>query len=111
MCQLPNWHSDHPARQFFPYNKKVVKQTTQMKLQSTNSSSIVDYYPVKFVDGTLLTDWFLRIVSFKGSDATSSKFLRKKDMFDEVNDRVAYGYEVIDFNLIPKIGNPIAGAC
>ena len=82
-----------------------------MKLHCTTSNNIVDYYPVKFVDGTLLSDWFLRVVSFKGTETTSKKFLRKKDMFNEVNDRVAYGYEVIDFNLIPQIGNPIAGAC
>jgi hypothetical protein len=80
-----------------------------MKLESTTST--VDYYPVKFVDGTLMSDWFLRVVSFKGTETTSKKFLRKKDMFDEVNDRLAYGYDVIDFNLIPQIGNPIAGAC
>jgi hypothetical protein len=82
-----------------------------MKLQCTTSNNVVDYYPVKFVDGTLLDDWFLRIVSFKGSDATSSKFLRKNDMFEEVNERVGYGYEVIDFNTIPRVGNPISGAC
>ena len=80
-----------------------------MKLEST--ASTVDYYPVKFVDGTLMSDWFLRVVSFSGSDATSKKFLRKKDMFDEVNDRIAYGYEVIDFNVIPQMGNPLCGAC
>jgi hypothetical protein len=84
-----------------------------MKLQSTTSNSVVDYYPVKFIDGTLLSDWFLRIVSFPGTETTttSKKFLRKKDMFDEVNERVECGYEVIDFNVIPQIGNPIAGAC
>ena len=82
-----------------------------MKLQSTASNNVVDYYPVKFVDGTILTEWFLRVVSFEGTETTSKKFLRKKDAFDEVNDRIAYGYEVIDFNLIPQIGNPIAGAC
>jgi len=32
-------------------------------------------------------------------------------MFDEVNERVECGYEVIDFNVIPQIGNPISGAC
>jgi hypothetical protein len=82
-----------------------------MKLQSTDSNSVVDYYPVKFVDGTILTEWFLRVVSFKGTQTTSKKFLRKGDMFSEVNDRVAYGYEVIDFNLIPQLGNPLCGAC
>jgi hypothetical protein len=82
-----------------------------MKLQSTASDSTVDYYPVKFVDGTLMSDWFLRVVSFKGTETTSKKFLRKKDMFDEVNDRLAYGYDVIDFNLIPQMGNPLVGAC
>ena len=82
-----------------------------MKLECYTTGNVVDYYPVKFVDGTILTEWFLRIVSFEGTETTSKKFLRKNDAFDEVNDRIACGYEVIDFNLIPQIGNPIAGAC
>ena len=82
-----------------------------MKLESTSSNNVVDYYPVKFVDGTILTEWFLRVVSFDGIETTSKKFLRKNDMFDEVNERIVHGYEVTDFNLSPQIGNPIAGAC
>ena len=82
-----------------------------MKLESNTTGNVVDYYPVKFVDGTILTDWFLRVVSFEGIETTSKKFLRKKDTFDEVNERIVHGYKVIDFNLIPQIGNPISGAC
>ena len=82
-----------------------------MKLESNTTGNVVDYYPVKFVDGTILTEWFLRVVSFEGTETTSKKFLRKNDMFDEVDERIAHGYKVIDFNLIPQIGNPIAGAC
>ena len=59
-----------------------------MKLESYTTGNVVDYYPVKFVDGTILTEWFLRVVSFEGVETTSKKFLRKKDAFDEVNDRI-----------------------
>jgi hypothetical protein len=82
-----------------------------MKLESNTTGNVVDYYPVKFVDGTILTEWFLRVVSFEGIETTSKKFLRKKDAFDEVNDRIVHGYKVIDFNVIPQIGNPLSGAC
>jgi hypothetical protein len=64
-----------------------------------------------FVDNTPLEDWFLKIVSMKGSNAMSKKFIRKNDMFDEINERVNIGYEVIDFNTDYQVGNPITGAC
>jgi hypothetical protein len=41
----------------------------------------------------------------------SKKFIRKNDMFNEINDRIEYGYEVIDFNTVRQVGNPITGAC
>lgn len=82
-----------------------------MKLQSTTGTMVVDYHPVKFVDNTILDDWFLKVVSFKGTEEMSKKFIRKHDMFNEINERVGIGYEVVDFNTIHQIGNPISGAC
>jgi hypothetical protein len=82
-----------------------------MKLQSTTGTMIIDYHPVMFDDNTPLEDWFLKIVSMEGSDAMSKKFIRKNDMFDEINERVNIGYEVIDFNTDYQVGNPITGAC
>jgi len=41
-----------------------------MKLESRTTGNVVDYYPVKFVDGTILTEWFLRVVSFDGIETT-----------------------------------------
>ena len=32
-------------------------------------------------------------------------------MFDEINERIEYGYEVIDFNTVRQVGNPITGIC
>jgi len=30
MCHLPNWHNGLAARQFFPYNYKVIKGTAMV---------------------------------------------------------------------------------
>ena len=82
-----------------------------MKLKSNNGELVVDYYPVQFVDGTLLDEWFLKIVYSEKIDKMSKKFIRKNDMFDEINERIEYGYQVIDFNTIRQVGNPITGIC
>ena len=82
-----------------------------MKLKSNNGELVVDYYPVQFVDGTLLDEWFLKIVYSKDMNKLTKNFIRKNDMFDEINERIEYGYEVIDFNTIRQVGNPITGAC
>jgi len=82
-----------------------------MKLKSTTGTMIVDYHPVKFIDNTILDDWFLKVVSSEGSEMMSKQFIRKQDMFDEVNERVGVGYEVIDFNTTHQLGNPTNGDC
>tara|TARA_R110000868_G_scaffold409828_1_gene696179 strand:- start:4828 stop:5082 length:255 start_codon:yes stop_codon:yes gene_type:complete len=82
-----------------------------MKLKSGNDALVIDYYPVQFVDGTLLDEWFLKIVYSEKVDKMSKRFIRKNDMFDEINERIEYGYEVIDFNTVRQVGNPITGIC
>ena len=82
-----------------------------MKLKSNNGELVVDYYPVQFVDGTLLDEWFLKIVYSKDMNKLTKNFIRKNDMFDEINERIEYGYQVIDFNTIRQVGNPITGIC
>jgi hypothetical protein len=82
-----------------------------MKLKSSNDTLVIDYYPVQFVDGTLLDEWFLKIVYSEKVDKMSKSFIRKNDMFDEINERIEYGYEVIDFNTVRQVGNPITGIC
>ena len=42
-----------------------------MKLKSGNDALVIDYYPVQFVDGTLLDEWFLKIVYSEKVDKMS----------------------------------------
>ena len=37
MCQLVNWHSGLVARQFFPYNTKVIRGTTMVTDTTTDA--------------------------------------------------------------------------
>ena len=82
-----------------------------MKLKSNTNTVVIDYYPVKFVDGTILNEWFLKIVSSEDIDRIFKKFIRKNDMFSEIDECVEYGYNVVDFNTNYQVGNPITGIC
>ena len=73
---------------------------------------VVDFYPVKFADGTINTRQVLKIVTFMGGTQSIS-MINKKDMQREVDSRVnGYGYKVIGFNTIPQLYNSaLACAC
>lgn len=94
----------------------VVKlMVVDMKLRSKDGHMIVDFYPVRNVIGETSQSWFLQVLTFfagDGSHATvSKKLLTKRDMMEQANKRIHdYGYNVIDFNVIPQIGNPMQGA-
>ena len=83
-----------------------------MKLSSNTGSMVVDFYPVKFVDGTVSDRQVLKIVTFMGGTQSMS-MINKRDMQREVDSRVhGYGYQVIGFNTIPQLYNSaLACAC
>jgi hypothetical protein len=83
-----------------------------VQLSSNTGSMVVDFYPVKFADGTISTRQMLKIVTFMGGTRSIS-MINKKDMQREVDSRVnGYGYEVIGFNTIPQLYNSaLACAC
>jgi hypothetical protein len=81
-----------------------------MKLQSKDGSMVVDFYPLKTPYGDISKEWFIQILTFMGG-TQSKKYLNRVEMGIQVRERLAYGYEVIDFNTIPQLGNPMAGAC
>jgi hypothetical protein len=82
-----------------------------MKLQSTTGTLTVDYYPIQLPHGDVCEDWVLKVLKFQGTDTMSEKYVTKKQMNREVNERVGMGYDVIDFNVTPQYGNPMNGAC
>ena len=56
MCQLVNWHSALVARQFFPYNYKVIKETamvtdttTDAQLRRTIQKTIENEMPLQLL--------------------------------------------------------------
>jgi hypothetical protein len=77
-----------------------------MQLTHPASTLTVDFYPVKFADGTINSRQVLKIVTFMGGTQSKS-MINKRDMEREVDSRVnGYGYEVTGFNEIPQLFNP-----
>jgi len=77
-----------------------------MQLTAQGGNMVVDFYPVKFADGTINSRQVLKIVTFMGGTQSKS-MINKRDMEREVDSRVnGYGYEVTGFNEIPQLFNP-----
>ena len=76
-----------------------------MQLQSKDANMMVDFYPVKFADGTINSRQMIKIVTFMGGTQSKS-MINKRDMEREVDSRVnGYGYEVTGFHEIPQLFN------
>ena len=83
-----------------------------MQLTSKDGNMVVDFYPVKFADGTMHNRLVLKIVTFMGQSQSKS-YINKKDVADEINSRMeGYGYEMTRLNTIPQLFNSgLACAC
>jgi len=83
-----------------------------MQLTAKGNNMVVDFYPVKFADGTMNNRQVLKIVTFMGT-SQSKRYINKKDVADEIISRTeGYGYEVTNFNLIPQLFNSaMCAAC
>lgn len=73
---------------------------------------VVDFYPVKFADNTISTIYILKVLTFANCKQ-SMRYIHKKDLEREVNDRVeGYGYTVTDMHTEPQLFNGgLACAC
>jgi len=83
-----------------------------MQLTAQGGNMVVDFYPVKFADGTVNNRHMLKIVTFMGK-SQSKRYINKKDMNREINDRVlGYGYEVTDIHTDYQLFNSaLSAAC
>lgn len=82
-----------------------------MQLTSKDANMVVDFYPVKFNDGSVSESRMIKILTFMGSTQSKS-LINKKDFQREVDSRVeAYGYEVTGFNEIPQLQGTLGAAC
>ena len=66
---------------------------------------VVDFYPVKFADGTIHNRLMLKVVNFS-KEQQSMSYINKKDFKREVDSRVeGYGYEVTDMHTDAQLFN------
>ena len=80
-----------------------------MRLTSKDAWMTVDFYPVKYMDGTISERLILKIVTFANA-RQSKRYINKKDMQREVDSRVfGYGYQVTAFNTDAQLFN--SGLC
>ena len=76
-----------------------------MQLTSKDAWMVVDFYPVKFADGTIHSSKMFKIVTFANSKQ-SMRYINKKDFQQEVDSRVeGYGYVVTDMHTEPQLFN------
>ena len=65
-------------------------------MQLTARSICIDYYPIKTWSNNIITEKYLRILSFKGQTQTK-RIISEAQLNDEVLDRVTnYSYNVTD---------------
>ncbi len=83
-----------------------------MQLTSLDGNMVVDFYPVKFSDGTEHNRLVLKVVTFCGQ-SQSKRYINKKDVEREIDSRVkGYGYKITKLNTIPQLFNSgLACAC
>lgn len=82
-----------------------------MQLTSKDGNMVVDFYPVKFNDGTLYTSKMLKVLTFMGETQTKV-LINKKDFQSEVDSRVnGYGYQVTGFNVTPQLQGGLGMCC
>ena len=76
-----------------------------MQLTSKDANMIVDFYPVKYADGTICNRLILKVLTFSNSKQ-STRYINKKDFQYEVDSRVeGYGYIVTDMHTEPQLFN------
>ena len=76
-----------------------------MQLTSKDGNMIVDFYPVKFADGTKHNRLILKVVTFVGA-TQSKRYINKKDMAYEIASRVeGYGYRQTRINKEAQLFN------
>jgi hypothetical protein len=82
-----------------------------MRLQSETGTMVVDYYPCKMEDGRVSPNFLVKVVRFRGIETMSTSVITRKKFVSECQERIGIGYNVVDFNTVPRQGNPMAGAC
>lgn len=78
-----------------------------MRLSTNDGSATLDYYPVRMPLGDISHKYLLKIINF-GRNGQRKEFVTKDDFNTEVTQATEnFGYNVIDFNVEPQLGNPL----
>ncbi len=81
-------------------------------LQSKDGTMLVGFYPVATPFGDISEEWCMQILSWKGVDQISKKYLNRVEKAVAIRERLAYDYVVTGDNQnSPQEGNPFYGAC
>ena len=73
---------------------------------------LVGYYPLQNSYGDISQEWCVQILSWKGIDQISKKYLNRVEKSLAIRDRLAHDYVVTGDNQnSPQEGNPFYGAC
>ena len=81
-------------------------------LQSKDGTMLVGFYPVATPFGDISEEWCMQILSWKGVDQISKKYLNRVEKAVAIRERLAYDYVVTGDNIdSPQTGNPFYGAC
>ena len=76
-----------------------------MQLTAKHGNMVVDFYPVKYSDGTISERLMYKTVTFM-NDMQSKSYINKESFEKEVDSRVeGYKYEVTDMHTEPQLFN------
>jgi len=80
-------------------------------LQSKDGTMLVGFYPVATPFGDISEEWCMQILSWKGIDQISKKYLNRVEKAIAIRERLAYDYVITGDNInSPQQGNPFYGA-
>ena len=80
-------------------------------LQSKDGTMLVGFYPVQTPCGDISEEWCMQILSWKGVDQISKKYLNRVEKSLAIRDRLAHDYILTgDNQSTPQQGNPFYGA-
>lgn len=72
---------------------------------------LVGFYPVATPFGDISEEWCLQVLSWKGIDQISKKYLNRVEKAIAIRERLAYDYAITGDNInSPQQGNPFYGA-
>jgi len=76
-----------------------------MQLTAQHGNMVVDFYPVKYADGSISERLMYKTVTFM-NDMQSKSYINKESFEKEVESRVeGYKYEVTDLHTEPQLFN------